>query len=270
MLATSIEHMKMVLVLAAMIEAIFVVMGEPNEAVWQCPLAMDTWNKLVISPRQIGLGLIIDTNRLTVAIPFKYPAEVCVLLDSTWHPNRRLFKVSEAQKLTGKLAHLAEGANWVFHLLSHLYSSIAYVLTENKRLLTESLQEFRDILLAIQTGAFFTSCKDLARHTSFAMKQAARLTHHSLYQYNINRTMRSKIDFLCVKLKPDSGIEWETPIAHLIPRTPFTTTIGNISLEGSIALGFWWHICFPDKIIQRTLLFKSDNGDGLLASINFL
>jgi hypothetical protein len=35
-----------------------------------------------------------------------------------------------------------------------------------------------------------------------------------------------------------------------------------------IALGFWWHICFPDEIIQRTLLFKSDNEDGLLVLIN--
>jgi hypothetical protein len=39
MLATIIKHMK--LILAAMIEAIFVVMGKPNESVRQCPLAMD-------------------------------------------------------------------------------------------------------------------------------------------------------------------------------------------------------------------------------------
>ena len=133
MLATSIEHMKMVL--AAIIEAVFVVMGEPNESVWQCPLAMDKWNKLVIGPRQIGLGCIIDTNRLTVAIPIKYLTEVRALLDYTWHPNRHCFKVSEAQKLTAKLARLAEGANWVFHLFSYFYSSIAYALAENKRLL---------------------------------------------------------------------------------------------------------------------------------------
>ena len=54
MLATSIEQMKMVL--AAMIEAIFTVMGEPNDSVRQCPLAMDKWTELVIGPRQIGLG----------------------------------------------------------------------------------------------------------------------------------------------------------------------------------------------------------------------
>ena len=49
------------------------------------------------------------------------------------------------------------------------------------------------------------------------MKRAAKLTHHESYQYNINRTMRYKIEFFSNKLKPDSGIKWETPIAHLIP-----------------------------------------------------
>jgi hypothetical protein len=181
--------------------------------------------------------------------------------------------VSEAQKLKGKLAPFAEGANWVFHLLSHLYSSIVHALAENKRLSMESLQEFCDIVLAIQTEAGFISCKDLAGHTSFAMKRAARLTHHTSYQYNINRTMHAKIKFFCNNLK-DSGIEWETPIAHLIPRTPFAKTIGDRLLEGAggflIALGFWWHIRFPNKIIQCTLLLNSNNEDSLLVSINVL
>ncbi len=69
MLALDNDHMKMVL--AATIEAIFVVMGEPNVAVRQCHLAMDKWLELVIGPKQTMLGLIIDTNRLTIAIPAK-------------------------------------------------------------------------------------------------------------------------------------------------------------------------------------------------------
>ncbi len=137
------------------------VMGKPDVTVRQCPLAMDKWIELVIGPKQTMLGLIIDTNRLSVAIPAKYLQEVLNLLNSTWHPNQRCFKLSEAQKLTGKLAHLAKGANWVFHLLSHLYSSIAYALFKNKRLLSESSAEFRDVVLAIQTNAFVTPCKDL-------------------------------------------------------------------------------------------------------------
>jgi hypothetical protein len=178
---------------------------------------MDKWLELMISPKQTMVGLIINTNRLTVAIPSKYPQEVLDLLNSTWHPNQHCFKVSEAQMLTEKLARLVKGANWVFCLFSHLYLSIAYALSENKRLLTESSAEFRDIVLAIQTNAFVTPYKDLARHTSFTMKRAAKLTHHASYQYNINKTMRYEIKFFRNKLKPDSGIKWEMPIAHLIP-----------------------------------------------------
>ncbi len=70
MLALHADHMKMVL--AATIEAIFIVMGEPDIAVRQCPLAMDKWLELVIGPKQTMLGLIIDPNRLTVPIPPKY------------------------------------------------------------------------------------------------------------------------------------------------------------------------------------------------------
>jgi hypothetical protein len=215
MIALDVDHMKMVL--AATIKAIFVVMGKSDVVVRQCPLAMVKWLELVIGPKQTMLGLIIDTNRLTVAIPAKYLQEVLNLLNFTWHSNQRCFKVSEAQKLTGKLARLAKGANWVFHLLSHLYLSIAYALSENKRLLTESSAEFQNIVLAIRTNAFVTPCKDLARHTSFAMKRAEKLTHHASYQYNINKTMHYKIKFFCNKLKLDSGIKWEMPIAHLIP-----------------------------------------------------
>jgi len=35
-------------------------------------------------------------------------------------------------------------------------------------------------------------------------------------------------------------------------------------------LGFWWHIPFPEAVIQRTLKHKKDNKDGLLISINVL
>ncbi len=85
MLALEVDHMKMVL--TAMIEAIFVVMGKPNVAVRQCPFAMYKWLEGVIGPKQTMLGLIINTNRLTIAIPVKYLREVLNLLSSTWHPN---------------------------------------------------------------------------------------------------------------------------------------------------------------------------------------
>jgi hypothetical protein len=70
------RRMHMEMTLGAMIEAIFVVMGEPDTTLCQCPLAMDKWRVLIVKTVQLMLGLIINTNRLTVAIPPHYIAEV--------------------------------------------------------------------------------------------------------------------------------------------------------------------------------------------------
>jgi hypothetical protein len=104
-LALSKCHMKQVL--AALIKAIFVIMGKPDTRVCQCPLALDKWAELIVAPRQRMLGLLIDTNTLTVGIPPNYIKEVLDLIKSTWHSHRCCFTVGEAQRLTGKLGHLA-------------------------------------------------------------------------------------------------------------------------------------------------------------------
>ncbi len=116
------------------------------------------------------LGLILDTNRLTVAIPNSYVNDVRAIIDATWHKNRCSFIVSEAQQLTGKLGHLAEGAPWVHHLMTHLYASIAHSLAENKRLLSELSQDFRDVVECLRTGSFPCLAKDQNWHISFALK----------------------------------------------------------------------------------------------------
>jgi hypothetical protein len=72
-------------VLAALIEAIFAVIGAPDTSVYQLSLAMDKWEKLHITPMQTMLGLVIDTNRMTVSVPDDYIQSVYLLINSTWH-----------------------------------------------------------------------------------------------------------------------------------------------------------------------------------------
>ncbi len=148
------------------------------------------------------------------------------------------------------------------------------MLAENKRLLSESSKDFREVVECLRTGAFPCSAKDQNRHISFALKKAARMIHHSRYKFTINLSMRQEIEFFRDKLQPGSNIIWETPIAHVIPRTSSATAFGYSCLEGaggySIELGFWWHIYFPEEIKRRTLLVKTDNVDGTLISINVL
>ncbi len=239
-LALSKCHMKQVL--AALIKAIFVIMGKPDTRVRQCPLALDKWAELIVAPRQRMLELLIDTYTLTVGIPPDYIKEVLDLINSMWHLHRHRFTVGEAQRLNGKLGHHAEGAQWVFHLLMHLYASIAYVLAKNKRLLADSSPEFQSICLSLRTENFPCTAKDQVKHVNHAMKRAAKMVHHAKFEFNINKTMRQEIDFFRKKLPPDSDIKWETPIAHIIPRMPTFTYFGDSCLEGaggySIPLGY--------------------------------
>ncbi len=37
-----------------------------------------------------------------------------------------------------------------------------------------------------------------------------------------------------------------------------------------ISLGYWWHLPFPEEVIQQTLMHRKDNKDGQLISINIL
>ena len=62
----------MKMALAAVIVAIFVVLGKPDLKHRQCPLAMDKWLNLIVVEHQLVLGLIWNTRRLTIAIPREY------------------------------------------------------------------------------------------------------------------------------------------------------------------------------------------------------
>jgi hypothetical protein len=146
---------------------------------------MDKWKELVVGTVQTMLGLVIDTFQLTVGIPSNYVNKVLLILNITWHCGQKQFTVSKAQKLTGRLAHLAQGMTWIFHLLSHLYASIAYALSENKQLLLKSSREFKDIFNSLKNGTYLGANTNETRHISFAMKQAAKLVHHAKYRNNM-------------------------------------------------------------------------------------
>jgi hypothetical protein len=145
------EHM--IRLLAATIEAIFLVCGLPDIAVHQCPLSLEKWFELIVGPRQIVLGLLVDTDKMMVSLTNEYIQQVQKLLD-LWDPNRRKFKAGNMQKLAGKLARLDEGAPWIYKLMSHLYTSLAFALKSNAKLLEKSSSGFRGFIKQIATKNF--------------------------------------------------------------------------------------------------------------------
>ena len=83
----------MQMALAAVIEAIFTVMSEPDIKFRQSHLAMDKCANLIVAEHQLALGLIMNRRKLSVAITQKYLSETLKILQATWRKDvrKRLF-----------------------------------------------------------------------------------------------------------------------------------------------------------------------------------
>ncbi len=86
--------------------------------------------------------------------------------------------------------------------------------------------------------------------------------------------MRDELTFNRQALESESHINFETPIAFLIPRTPAAELYGDSSLRScggySTKLQYWWYLSFPKHIQEHTLLFLTNDKDGSFISINCL
>ena len=273
-LGSAVGKLNILRLLAATIEAIFVVCGRVNIEVRQCSLSIEKWEQLVIGPIQTVLGLTVDTNKLTVAITQEYRDQVRELLTLHWPISCRIFKVADIQKLVGKLARLGEGAPWIYKIMLHIYTSLAFALKQNKELLLISSPKFCEIIGNIQWGNFFGTYSEIARELNFALKTAAKMVNNHKQYYLINKTMQAEIEFICQALRENSWAKFEVPIAFIIPRTPSAFLFGDSSLCAcggySTTLQTWWYLSFPDFIIERTPLHLKNNKGETFISINCL
>jgi hypothetical protein len=203
-LATAAFKQRMIRLLAAVIEAIFLVCGIPDTSVLQCPLLLEKCDELTVGPRQIVLGLVVDTNRMMVGIMPEYIQQVRDLLNN-WDSHTHTFKVNDMQKLVEKLARLGKGAPWIFKLMSHLYTSLAYSLKNNKQLLEYCSSKFKDLVKQIERKSFICKPSDLQRHINFAMKRAAKKVNQHYQLYPVNQTMREELSLIASALNPDSA-----------------------------------------------------------------
>ena len=163
--------------LAGGLEAIFTILGRPATTLRQSPLAMtNKWKELVIAPNNVFWGLYFCTRAMTVGITPEFRQKVIDLIRTSWHQKRKSFTVSEAEKLAGLLGWLGQGARWIFHLMVHVYSSIAFALRSNTAFLVGSSSTFRALIKNFKTRPFAKTDEDI-REINFAIKTAARMTH---------------------------------------------------------------------------------------------
>ncbi len=139
----------------------------------QCPLSLEKWLEMIVGPVQIVLGLSVDTNTMMIGITKEYREQVQVMLNTNWTSKRKLFQVHDMQKLIGKIAQLGEGAPWIFKLMSHIYTSLAFALQSNKALLEVSLHKFKLLVLQIRSKQFSGNQADITKQINYALKTAA-------------------------------------------------------------------------------------------------
>jgi hypothetical protein len=119
----------------------------------------------------------------------------CCLLNKTWHKEWKSFTINELEKLVGKCARLGEGANWVFHLMTHMYASTAFALKSNANFLGQRSKNFVKHLKKIK------ELRKIHQHQrredmaviNFSIKKAAQQIHRCDNEYFIPKTMRQEI-----------------------------------------------------------------------------
>ena len=161
------------------------------------------------------------------------------------------------------------------HILCQLYTSMAWALKQIREFYDESPDSFKAVVTNLEAKNFCSASRvPHEKVIRFALKKAARAVHHSKLRFNIVETMRQEIEFFRQRLGPDSDVNWHAPIAHLIKRMPLGKFYGDVCLDGaggySIELRVWWHLAFPDEVVQRTLLYLPNDAGERLISINVL
>ena len=80
--------------------------------------------------------------------------------------------------LVGKVAHLGEGAPWIYKIMSHVYTSLAYALKQNELLLKECSPKFHNIVSRIERKQFSGNQREFAKELNFALKTASKTATH--------------------------------------------------------------------------------------------
>ena len=77
---------------AAIIEAVFILLGKPDLTLCQDPISWDKLLELTITPGDHVLGLVLDLHCLTIGAPPDLIAAMVHFLRTTWGPYSHSFR----------------------------------------------------------------------------------------------------------------------------------------------------------------------------------
>ena len=259
---------------AASIEALYLLLGYPGEITKPILPPVAAWDKMVDRPiceNRISLGIMIRTYRMVVATPVHKAKRLLHLLDTTWHQKRKSFQVLEAARLLGNLIHLLFTCPWLrcsFYILldemrealrknylSLLNSPEFKALKQKKELTSSQVAQVNDIVQEVdnptlQSQAFQDLLnekdeawldppgKKFAQLSCLNNSIAKRIWRQRRETY-IPTLLREQIDW--IRLQTQRYIRgetrWERPISHIVQRILDILGLTDASIKRGI--GGW-------------------------------
>jgi hypothetical protein len=207
---------------------------------------------------------------MTVTISDKFYSKVLALLTTTRHCYRESFTVKELELLVGKLGRIVQAYRPFYFLMSHLYSSLAFALRENRAFPVNTSKRFHALIKKMKQDKIHCVAAD-EREINFALSQSAKKVHSFPVKYRILPLLRAESEYIR-RILANTKISLHTPIAAIVPRDYELMMWANSCKQSgggwSTDLKFWWYLEYPAEVVERATL--ANNKGSKYISINVL
>ena len=192
--------------MAASIEALYLVLGFPDELVRQNPLSLDKYFQSIASYERVQLGKLVNTRTMSVGITDARRQAMVTEL-TNWPKKRKGFTLLQGVTLCGNFEFWASTSPWARFLYLALRSSVNNCL----HVCSKIIKNKRDIRIMIETVAQCNDPSDL--QARFLQRNIAKAIYSCTAVTYVNKTLRSELKIIKDILSHPLQYNLVTPIA---------------------------------------------------------
>ena len=219
--ASIIQH-----AMAASIEALYLVLGFPDERVRQNPLSLDKYFQSIASFRRVQLGKLVNKWTMSVSITDVQKQEKFTEL-TNWPKKRKGFTLLQSVTLCGNFKFWAITRPWDRFFYLAFRSSVNDCI----RACSKITKNKRDIKIIIETVAQCNNSSNL--QARFPQRYIAKEIYSCTAATYINKILRSELKIIKEIFFHPLQYNMETYIAHIVHRDPDFVTFGDACLEAA-------------------------------------
>lgn len=269
-LLADVEH-RLMRALAAGFEALFIIFGQPDEAKRKSAIAMDKLLDTTMSHKQVQLGMLVNTRKMTYV---RDPKKIAILKEDVriW-TKRQKYTLPELNSLLGRIEDLSQHVIWTRVLFMNIRQGITKARARSEAKVRANPHNSE----LLQWERSKSASLEAKQKRNFAQKHIQKRIWQSKQEHFFNTQTKKDIKLLYQFLQQPAS-RWEVPIAHVVDRDPEFESFGDASLDSgggfSTTLRFWWYWEWPEKVQKQTLKHwvKVPNSEDpqTLISINLL